>query len=320
MKSRGIIWLISLLMLQCVAHPSGQARPRHLQPTAGIVAFDLNGPVPQRLLELGVGLVRGSCSWESLEPSRNQFDWTCADDVITGAERIGMRSYMTVTCTPAWANDGRGCRELPVDITDWYVFVANFVARYANFHTVLGVWNEPNLELNDDPAGQNYALLFINASNARNAIDPMFAIGGPETSHHALMNGYLFQALDTIQANHGFEPQDIVAVHWYGDGPPLTDYLDAVHDLAKNQELWLTETGVASTDVDAQAAFYRTLLDTFASSEHPWWTHLIFYRLWDGTDCCSESILRADYSPKPAFSAYQRWVLQPRAVPRKPEN
>jgi hypothetical protein len=317
MRPRRGILIACASLLCCVAHPSGQARPRELRPAAGIVAFDVNPPVPLKLLELGVGLVRGSCSWANLEPARGEFDWTCADNVIAGAEHLGMRSYMTVTCTPDWANEGRGCREMPASLNDWYVFVANFVGRYASFHTVLGVWNEPNLELNDDPSGENYALLFINASNARNAVAPSLPIAGPETSHHALQNGYLLQTLDTIQSNHAFEAHDILAVHWYEDGPPLPDYLDTVHDFVKNQELWLTETGTRSTDPEAQAQFYRTVLSTFSALGRRWWTHVIFYRLWDGTDCCSEAILQSDYSPKAAFRAYQRWVELPYAVPRQ---
>ena len=116
MAQRSWMYFVCTLLFLSVAHPSGQARPRRLRPEAGIVAFDLNAPVPQRLLELGVGLVRGSCSWENLEPAREAFDWTCADNVIGGAERLGMRSYMTVTCTPGWANGHRGCREIPTDI------------------------------------------------------------------------------------------------------------------------------------------------------------------------------------------------------------
>src|SRR5437899_13025122 len=36
--------------------------------------------------------------------------------------------------------------------------------------------DKPNLELNDDAAGNNYALLFVNASNARRAVNPQFVL------------------------------------------------------------------------------------------------------------------------------------------------
>src|SRR3954471_13565608 len=136
----------------------------------GVVAFDLNRTAAARVAELGAGLVRGSCNWQTLEPARGGYRWDCADNVITGAAQQGLRSYMTVTCTPAWANDGAGCAEMPSDITDWYDFTTRFVSRYSGFNTVLGVWNEPNLGRLNDDSGRNYALLFVNASNARNAI------------------------------------------------------------------------------------------------------------------------------------------------------
>jgi hypothetical protein len=290
-----------------------QAAPRdHLRKSRfGVVTFDLNDPAPAKLSELGVGLVRGSCFWRELEPARGVFNWGCTDNVIVGAQARGWRSYMTVTCTPGWANGGAGCAEMPADLTAWYEFVASFVARYALYNTILGVWNEPNLSLHDSAAGSNYALLFINASNARNAVDPFFVLAGPDTSHHALASGYFTNTMDLVRAWHAFAPQDIVGVHWYHDGPSLPDYMDAINVVASPQTVWLSEAGFASSDPLAQANFYDTVLTTFASDARPWWTHVIFYRLWDGQDCCSEAILHADYTPKPAFDTYHRWIVSP---------
>lgn len=302
---------------QLVGAPAGDeavVKPRF---PFGIVAFDLNGPVPAVLARLGTGLVRGSCAWGDLEPARGVFNWNCADNVIVGAQALHLRSSMTVVCTPGWANGDSGCGEMPADIADWYFFVANFVSRYQKFDTILGVWNEPNLELDDTASGQNYALLFVNASNARNTVSTRFPLAGPDTSHHALADGYYRQTMGLIQAYGALDSQDIVAVHWYPDGPPLTDYLDAVHASAGGHEVWLSETGDATADFARQADFYNLVLQTFNNSGRPWWTHIIFYRLWDGRDCCSESILKSDYTPKPAFDVYRDWILKPHAVPRQ---
>jgi len=284
----------------------------------GIVAFDLNGPVPGMLARLGTGVIRGSCSWGDLEPARAVYDWTCSDNVIVGAQAMHVRSYVTVVCTPAWANDGAGCGTMPADIVDWYSFVASFVSRYTNYNTILGVWNEPNLSLADTVSGRNYALLFANASNARNSVNPAFPIAGPETSHHALASGYYRETMDQITAYGALDAQDVVAVHWYPDGPALAGYLDAIESAAGAHEVWLSETGFATADLPAQAAFYDRMVRTFVASNRPWWTHIIFYRLWDGTDCCSEAILKADFTPKPAFTVYQGWLEKPLAMPRFP--
>jgi len=205
---------------------------------------------------------------------------------------------------------------MPADITDWYDFVANFVSRYARHDVILGVWNEPNLTLADDD-GRQYALLYVNASRARDAIDPDFVVAGPETSHHALASGYLQRALDVVQSWRAIAPQDVVAVHWYGDGPPILTYLDAVHTAAGGRDVWLSETGLAARDVQEQASFYDTMLGRFADEARPpWWTHIIFYRLWDGQVCCSDAILNADFSHRPAFDVYRRWVADSVRRPR----
>ena len=303
-----------------VQHRQGTQRgtPAIVKPRSpfGVVAFDLSGPVPQVLQTLGVGVVRGSCSWQDLEPARGVFNWACSDNVIVGAQALHLRSYMTVVCAPEWANNNAGCGEMPADITDWYFFVANFVTRYQHFDTILGIWNEPNLSLHDTASGQNYALLFINASNARNTVNPRFPLAGPETSHHAAANGYYRQTMDTIESYGALDSQDIVAVHWYPDGPPVLDYLDTIHGSASSRDVWLSETGDATVDPAQQADFYDRMLQVFEATGRPWWTHIVFYRLWNGHDCCSEAIVKSDYSPTPAFYAFRNWILKPHAVPR----
>lgn len=301
----------------CPATGRADQASRKPAPPFGIVAFDLNDPVPALLASLGVGVVRGSCGWADLEPQRSVFNWTCSDNVIVGAQNLHLRSYMTVVCTPDWANGGAGCSQMPADITDWYTFVANFVTRYTRYNTVLGVWNEPNLELTD-PSGRNYALLFLNASNARNTVNSSFAIAGPETSHHAMVSGYYVQTMQLIEASGAFDKQDIVSVHWYADGPPLGGYLDSVRSAAGTHEVWLSETGYPSTNLQSQADFYNGLLQAFSELSRPWWTHVIFYRLWDGQACCSNAIVTDVYRPKPAFEAYRDWIDKALARPRFP--
>ncbi|MCU1385240.1 MAG: hypothetical protein JWL71_3937 [Acidobacteria bacterium] len=314
----------SLLVVAALALGVAQpyAAPARRVPAAkfGVVAFDLNRTAAARVAELGAGLVRGSCDWQTLEPARGVYTWGCADNVIAGAAQQGLRSYMTVTCTPPWANGSAGCAEMPGDITDWYDFVARFVARYSGVDTVLGVWNEPNLRGLHDESGRNYALLFINAANARNAVNPRFALGGPETSHHAIADGYFARTMDQIQSFRAMERQDVVAVHWYNDGPPLLDYMDAVNAITPGQPVWLSETGYSTADASAQVRFFDRVLNDFVDSGRPWWTHVIFYRLWDGQDCCTEAILRSDFSAKPAFDAYHRWIVDSRVSPEPPDR
>jgi hypothetical protein len=288
---------------------SGFAGP---SPDFGIVAFDLNGAVPAALTSLGIGVVRGSCDWPTLEPSPGVYAWDCADNVIVGAARLGLLSYMTVGCTPAWADGGAGCGAMPADVADWYRFVQSFVARYSQFQTVLGVWNEPNLTLRDTADGANYALLYINASGARDSVNPHFVLAGPETSHHALASGYYVRTMDYIQGARALAPQDLVTVHWYPDGPPLAAYMDRVgaDGVAGTNDVWLSEVGVSTPDAQVQADFYQRVIAIFTAHASHRWTHLVFYRLWDGRPCCSEAILNADYTPKTAFTVLRLAIRQ----------
>ena len=48
--------------------------------------------------------------------------------------------------------------------------------------------------------------------------------------------------------------------------------------------------------------------------------HAFFYRLWDGQDCCTEAILRSDFSAKPAFDAYHRWIVDTLVTPEPPDR
>jgi len=81
-----------------------------------------------------------------------------------------------------------------------------------------------------------------------------------------------------------------------------------VHAAADRHEVWLSETGYSTPDPAAQADFYASILNAFATGGRAWWTHVIFYRLWDGRDCCTEALVTGDYRTKPAFDAIHEWL------------
>ena len=56
-----------------------------------------------------------------------------------------------------------------------------------------------------------------------------------------LAKGYYAHTMDTLTSWRAFDPQDVIAVHWYHDGPPLGDYLDAINQSAAGHQVWLTE-------------------------------------------------------------------------------
>ena len=263
--------------------------------------------ISAKLSELGAGVVRVPCNWENMEPSRGTFTWGCSDNAILGATAAGFQVLLTVECTPAWARTAGDCNTMPSDFGDFYDFVAAFVQRYSGYNAVLGIWNEPNLR---NISTSDYIALFTHAADARNTHAPGFTLAAPETSHHAITSGNYYAS---VMAGVGprMASQDVVTVHLYPDGPQMASYLDAVRSLERvSNDVWLSETGYPSTDVNTQATYYRDKMIEFETLgiTRPWWTKIIFFLLYDGTDCCTESILYANFSNKPAFNTYKEWI------------
>lgn len=263
--------------------------------------------VSVKLSELGSGVLRVPVNWGDMEPARGMFTWAGSDNAIFGATDAGFQVLLTVECTPAWARTAGDCNTMPLDFRDFHDFVAAFVQRYAGYNVVLGIWNEPNLR---NISTTDYISLFTQAANARNEHAPGFMLAAPETSHHAVTKSNYYSS---VMAGIGplMAPQDVVTVHLYPDGPAMASYLDSVRSLeGVRNDVWLSETGFPSTDLNAQAAYYGQKLIEFQTFgiERPWWNKIIFFLLYDATDCCTESILFADFNNKPAFNTYKEWI------------
>jgi hypothetical protein len=190
---------------------------------------------------------------------------------------------------------------------DWSDFVGNFVQHYNGYNVVLGVYNEPNL--NGIGYG-DYCTLFATAAVSRNTYNSGFALGGPETSHHAITSSSYYSNVMGCIGSY-FASQDVVTVHWYPDGPDLPSYMDSVRSSESiSNNVWLSEIGLATSNLSSQASFYSARMVNMETNgiTRPWWKKIIFYKMYDGTDCCSESILYADFSNKPAFDTYKEWI------------
>jgi hypothetical protein len=74
--------------------------------------------------------------------------------------------------------------------------------------------------------------------------------------------------------------------------------------------LWLTETGWNTAEVSetAQADFYEQVLDGVEAND--WLEKVFFYALADEPGNPDQwGILHSDLTPKPAYEAYQRYIL-----------
>jgi len=266
-----------------------------------------------KMAELGAGIVRLPFGWDLMEPScKGCFDWTTTDAWRDEAKRTGRTIFASIAYAPKWANGGHEYWYPPINYQDWYDFVFAVSSRYKNDIVLWGVWNEPNLDLFMKGADVNvYRELTINARAAIRAANPDALVVGPDVSWHALTNGWFAAAMTAFG-----DLFDIVAVHWYLDGPPLEELMDkAVRPYALGKPVWLAETGrkpcASMFGEAAQALFYAQVLEAF-QARRDWWTGVLFYDLWEDPTPpdCGSAITRPDWSNRPAFTTLQNFITE----------
>jgi hypothetical protein len=282
----------------------GQAQNLHY----GMNTRVLTPQMADKMVELGADVVRLPYGWDLIEPScKGCFDWTTTDAWRDEATRTRRTIFASLAYAPAWANGGHPFNYPPLIYQDWYDFVFATVSRYKDDIFLWGVWNEPNLDFYMHGASVDvYTNLAITARSAIRAANPRAVVLGPSVSWHAITDGWFAASMRATAALF-----DIVAVHWYADGPRLDAMMDElVRPYAYGKDVWLAETGMkpcASLFGEiGQALFYRQVLDAFQARRH-WWTGVLFYDLYDATDPrdCGSGITRPDWSNRPAFSLLQ---------------
>jgi len=290
--------------------------------------------VLDRYEAIGVRAVRLDVSWAMLQPLGPEYDpWgvSFVDNVIDMINSHGMTALVTLWLTPPWANGDQGTLALPSNPED-YARVAQWAAhRYAG--KVLGweVWNEPNSTnymVGADPV--EYTRLLQAAYPAFHAGDPntLVVFGGVEYNEDA----WLTKAYDA--GAHGYF--DVMSTHCYqspSNESPLTPddgsrykfmHLPAVRALMVqrgdgDKSIWTgmgysthvdpPETPVYARGVDeVTQAIYLNEAVMQIRQNWPWVGKFAWYTDRD-SDAESTShnkhfgLLRADLSPKPAYTA-----------------
>lgn len=287
----------------------GTASPAFAQSARyGMVTSVLDAAHADKTRALGAGYVRLNFYWHLIQPCSTCQAWEPIDHYMAEAAARGLKVYASLSGTPGWANGNRGINVAPTDRAAWRAFVRTAIQRYGSqYDIVFGIWNEPNLPvfLDDDSVGTRYARLFEDANTARNAVNAQARLGAPETSHHAVSsNNYYRDVMARIAPF--LRPADIIAVHWYPDGPGMAGYFNTVRASAGGRELWLTETGFATCDDALQASRLRSILTSFETTAA---ARIFVYVLQNGM-ACTEAIVRPDWSNRPAYDAYRTWIAQ----------
>jgi hypothetical protein len=273
----------------------------------------LTAPMADKMVELGAGTVRLAFGWDLIEPScKGCFNWTMTDAWRDEARRTHRTIFASLAYAPAWANGGHPYWYPPLNYQDWYDFVRAIVSRYRNDIYLWGVWNEPNLDQYLHGSDLRvYRSLVINARAAILGANPDAVVVGPDVSWHGVTNGWYAAAMNAFG-----DLFDIVAVHWYNDGPPLDYMMDRlVRPFSLDKPVWLAEVGRKPCDSffgeGGQALFYQQVLRAF-QARREWWTAVMFYDLWEQPTPpdCGSAITRPDWSNRPAFTLFQTFIRQ----------
>ncbi len=134
--------------------------------------------------EAGVAWVRLGVSWKAAEPVRGRYNEYYLAGLETAIDEIrtsGMRVYLVVLVTPAWANPA-GSDYPPLRMRDMGSFVGYLVRRLSSRVKHWEIWNEPDWHVFWRPAPDAGAFVEMlrEAYTAGKAADPqaLFVSGG----------------------------------------------------------------------------------------------------------------------------------------------
>jgi hypothetical protein len=277
-------------------------------PRYGIVSPFWDQQHTNAVNNLGAGSARFTLYWSLTNPSPGVFDWGFFDQHLDySVGQLGLQVFVTVgELTPGWAGPCSTCS--PYNIADWENYfeqvIRHAINRYPDARIVFGVWNEPNLGafLQDDRQATNYAQLFYAADRARDRVSPNIRLGGPETSFHAIHDGYFSNAMNKIR--NTLHAGDVVTVHWYPDSQySIGVYMNAIANAAAPFRVWLTEAGGVDTcnDLD-QWSGIAPILSVLDSGVIPNWQRVFIYHL-RTTSSCGHTLINPNWTPRYSYTA-----------------
>jgi len=129
----------------------------------------------EQIQALGIPRIRVFFPWSAIQPEKDRWDWTEADQVMAEVRAAGLELVAVLGDSPGWAARRRGPMAPPLDPADFARFAGAFAARYGRWVRFYQIWDEPNLTLGwggglpDPPA---YVAMLQQAAVAIRAADP----------------------------------------------------------------------------------------------------------------------------------------------------
>jgi polysaccharide biosynthesis protein PslG len=288
------------------------------------------------------GWIRIDVNWNVIQNAGPaSYDWSRFDVVVNAVRSRGMRVLAGILYTPPWARPaGTNANFPPSNLEDYAAFVKAAVRRYAPMGVhAYEIWNEPNIAnfWAPRPDVARYVQLLRLAYAAVKSGDPSatvvsgglspYGAYGQEDPEHVNPLRFLqlmyangargsFDALGWHPSNY---PHGLAFARWSAwsqllQTSPSARSIMSTHGDGRKR-IWATEfsypTGNASASV-SEAAQAGLVAKTFVALRRwPWAGPAFFFSYRDeGTNQRSIDqnfgVVHFDYSPKPAYRAYQR--------------
>ncbi len=339
LPGRSLLLLLLCVVLVGLAQPAAALADRP-DPRFGIVEAFVNAAAAA---EAGAGYTRIVLRWDVIQPAGPD-DWKPANvpDPFVAAELAAGRQVMAVLIgTPAWAalNPEDGAGAVP-NMDAWAAFTRRMAQHYRGRIAHWVIWNEPDVWEAGHPghtwAGsvEDYHRLMKTAYLSIKSVDPDVQVALAGLTYFWDWTHGRRQYLDRLLEVSAADPEaaalggafDAVVYHLYFNPRQTPEVLaEARATLARyglaGKALWVNETNAPpSTDpqeppwsparytitLEEQAAF---VIQEFSLAFAAGAGRVGFYKLRNTADH-PESIepyglLRADDSPRPAFTAYR---------------
>ncbi|MDZ4168685.1 MAG: carboxypeptidase regulatory-like domain-containing protein [Coriobacteriia bacterium] len=341
--SLAAVLLVASLVI-APAPAAAAANPRAVSPF-GMAAHVL-GDYPEAEVDRQIALVsaggaswiRVDIPWRFFEPKDGVYDphpQRQLDYICKRAQAHGLRVLVLVIETPNWANGGRGPWVPPNDDTKFEEFMRFISARYAgridhwelgNEVNERGFWDVPRSQ-----SAARYVRFLQHGYRGVKAGNPSAKVVSAGLAGSD--DPYLIEMYNAGAKGYF----DILGVHAYTNGrspyakPDLYrpgssfDWLRVMKTTLErhgdgDKKIWITETGWQTSVTDGNVTPERQAQYTYDAykriyQDFPFVETLFVYTVRDGsfdrtvrTD--NYGLLRRDYSPKPAYSAFKRAQIE----------
>jgi polysaccharide biosynthesis protein PslG len=274
-------------------------------------------------------MVRMDFLWQDIEPAAGTLDFAAYDYIVDTLTRYNISILGVLSYHTDWASPGRIWNVPSPDHAPFMSYCEKVCRRYKDRVKFWEIWNEPDSKVYWEPQDGlvEYVRLLRAAYTVLKRVDPLCSVlngglsAGLDSVHRLYENGA--KGFFDIMNIHAFEaPKDQDAI------TRIVSYVNATGAVMDShgdtgKKIWVTEIGCPGVKVgtkvpnswlgdnptEAQQASWVTqvFLEVLALDrvEKVFWA---FFRDTDnhwknGTDYFG--LIRNDFSPKPAFRAYQ---------------